>query len=143
MCFCHSAEEDASELDRLRRLLCIPRADVDKVNREICGRIYQEVSPRPLPISGTAMAGGVAYVPAWRSSGLLHGFLCVRTCFGVLCPSSSHMCTCTHAGGAEMREPEHDERCNCQSVKCRARQEGLKRTSWKASIVDSGASPSS
>ena len=78
MCFCHCAEEDANELDRLRRLLCIPRADVDKVNKEICGRIYQEVSPLPLLISGTAMAGGVAYVPAWQSGRLLHGFLCVR-----------------------------------------------------------------
>ena len=38
------AEEDAAELDRLRRLLCIPREDVDKVNKEICGRIYQDVS---------------------------------------------------------------------------------------------------
>lgn len=37
------AEEDANELDRLRRLLCIPREDVDKVNKEICGRIYQDV----------------------------------------------------------------------------------------------------
>ena len=42
------AEEDANELDRLRRLLCIPREDVDKVNKEICGRIYQDVSsPSP------------------------------------------------------------------------------------------------
>ena len=53
MCFCHCAEEDANELDRLRRLLCIPRADVDKVNKEICGRIYQEVSPCPLLTSLT------------------------------------------------------------------------------------------
>ena len=81
MCFCHCAEEDASELDRLRRLLCIPRADVDKVNKEICGRIYQEVRPLPLLISGTAMAGRVAYVPAWQSSGLLHGFLCREKVF--------------------------------------------------------------
>ena len=57
ICLCHSAEEDANELDRLRRLLCIPRADVDKVNKEICGRIYQEVSPAPLLTSGTATAG--------------------------------------------------------------------------------------
>lgn len=89
MCFCHAAEEDASELDRLRRLLCIPRADVDKVNKEICGRIYQEVSPLPLLISGTAMAGGVAYLPALLSSRLLHGFLCVRKCFGVLCATAA------------------------------------------------------
>ena len=53
VCFCCSAEEDASELDRLRRLLCIPRADVDKVNKEICGRIYQEVRPLPSLASGT------------------------------------------------------------------------------------------
>lgn len=39
-----SAEEDANELDRLRRLLCLPRKEVDKVNKEICGRIYQDVS---------------------------------------------------------------------------------------------------
>ena len=99
MCFCHSAEEDANELDRLRRLLCIPRADVDRVNKEICGRIYQEVSSLPLLISGTAMAGRVAYVPAWHFSGLLQGFLCVITCFGVLSSSSSHRCSCVHAGG--------------------------------------------
>ena len=97
MCFCHFAEEDANELDRLRRLLCIPRADVDKVNKEICGRIYQEVSPRPL-LFYTAMAGGVAYVPAWQSSRPLHGFLCVRTCFGLLRSCSSRWCSCGHAG---------------------------------------------
>ncbi len=44
------AEEDASELDRLRRLLCIPREEVDKVNKEICGRIYQDVS-LPAPVT--------------------------------------------------------------------------------------------
>ncbi|CAL8468289.1 g7829 [Coccomyxa elongata] len=36
-------EEDSTELDRLRRLLCIPKADVQQLHKEICGRIYQEV----------------------------------------------------------------------------------------------------
>ena len=57
MRFCCSAEENANELDRLRRLLCIPRADVDKVSKEICGRIYQDVSPLPPLTSDSAMAG--------------------------------------------------------------------------------------
>ena len=36
-------DEDAAELDRLRRLLCLPKADVDQLHRDICGRIFQEV----------------------------------------------------------------------------------------------------
>ncbi len=38
-----SAEEDSAELDRLRRLLCIPKADVQQLHKDIFGRIYQEV----------------------------------------------------------------------------------------------------
>ena len=51
---CACAEEDAGELDRLRRLLCIPREEVDKVNKEICGRIYQDVSDKA-PLTAPAM----------------------------------------------------------------------------------------
>ena len=51
---CACAEEDAAELDRLRRLLCIPREEVDKVNKEICGRIYQDVS-HPAPVLASIM----------------------------------------------------------------------------------------
>ncbi|KAK9915263.1 hypothetical protein WJX75_006851 [Coccomyxa subellipsoidea] len=36
-------DEDSAELDRLRRLLCIPKADVQQLHKDICGRLYQEV----------------------------------------------------------------------------------------------------
>ncbi|KAK9839292.1 hypothetical protein WJX81_005958 [Elliptochloris bilobata] len=36
-------DKGAEELDRLRRLLCIKRADVQQIQREICGRVYQQV----------------------------------------------------------------------------------------------------
>jgi hypothetical protein len=36
------SDEDAAELDRLRRLLCLPKADVEALHRDICGRVFQE-----------------------------------------------------------------------------------------------------
>ncbi len=45
-----SADKGAEELDRLRRLLCIKRAIVQDMHRDICGRLYQQAcSPSPLP----------------------------------------------------------------------------------------------
>lgn len=38
------ADEDAKELDRQRRLLCLPKAQIDAIQRETCGRLFQTVS---------------------------------------------------------------------------------------------------
>ncbi len=37
-------DEDAKELDRQRRLLCLPKSDIDAIQRETCGRLFQAVS---------------------------------------------------------------------------------------------------
>jgi hypothetical protein len=42
------ADEEAAELDRLRRLLCIPKADVQQLHKQICGRLYTEASALPV-----------------------------------------------------------------------------------------------
>lgn len=36
-------EEDQEELAKLRKLLCIPKADRDLVHLELCGKIYRAV----------------------------------------------------------------------------------------------------
>ena len=41
------ADKGAMELDRLRRALCIKRADVQQIHREVCGHIYQQARPAP------------------------------------------------------------------------------------------------
>jgi len=38
------SDEDAKELDRQRRLLCLPKSDIDGIQRETCGRLFQAVS---------------------------------------------------------------------------------------------------
>ena len=39
------ADDDAADLDRQRRLLCIRKEDVRQVHRDTCGRIFAAVSP--------------------------------------------------------------------------------------------------
>lgn len=41
------ADKGAEELDRLRRALCIKRADVQQIHRDVCGHIYQQARPAP------------------------------------------------------------------------------------------------
>lgn len=44
MCVHDSADEDAKELDRQRRLLCLPKAEIEAIQRDTCGRLFQTVS---------------------------------------------------------------------------------------------------
>ena len=39
-----AADSDAKELDRQRILLCITKADIETIQRETCGRLFQTVS---------------------------------------------------------------------------------------------------
>ena len=41
------ADKGAEELDRLRRALCIKRADVQQIHRDVCGHIYQQARSAP------------------------------------------------------------------------------------------------
>lgn len=38
-----AAESDAKELDRQRILLCITKAEINTIQRETCGRLFQTV----------------------------------------------------------------------------------------------------
>lgn len=39
-----AADSDAKELDRQRILLCITKAEIETIQRETCGRLFQTVS---------------------------------------------------------------------------------------------------
>ena len=39
-----AADSDAKELDRQRILLCITKAEIETIQRETCGRLFQSVS---------------------------------------------------------------------------------------------------
>ena len=39
------ADEDAKELERLRKLLCLQQADVDELHDQTCGTLFKEVGP--------------------------------------------------------------------------------------------------
>lgn len=55
------ADEESAELDRLRRLLCIPKADIQQLHKDICGRLYTEVRCRipPFCITSPQSADGL------------------------------------------------------------------------------------
>lgn len=40
-----ATDSDAKELDRQRILLCITKAEIETIQRETCGRLFQTVSP--------------------------------------------------------------------------------------------------
>ena len=50
------AESDAKELDRQRILLCITKAEIDTIQRETCGRLFQTVSLPTIPALVTLTA---------------------------------------------------------------------------------------
>ena len=39
------ADEDAKELERLRKLLCLQQADIDELHGQTCGTLFKEVGP--------------------------------------------------------------------------------------------------
>ena len=39
-----ASDSDAKELDRQRILLCITKAEIETIQRETCGRLFQTVS---------------------------------------------------------------------------------------------------
>ena len=49
-----AADSDAKELDRQRILLCITKAEIETIQRETCGRLFQTVS---LPYCSTPSHG--------------------------------------------------------------------------------------
>ena len=48
-----ATDSDAKELDRQRILLCITKAEIETIQRETCGRLFQTVSLPAVADCGT------------------------------------------------------------------------------------------